>query len=140
MEGQMLTRLPVCLRTIPLHRQRMKSSTNMRPIMLLWVLPVSLPFLAVLEELAPRLQDFSALWHFWNLDSMMLFVHMLAWPCFPLLIALSFSLGFFRQESEGFRLLWPRLLSCVLLELLLILHQPPSLIQNVLPIALDLLI
>ena len=63
-----------------------------------------------------------------------------AWPCFPLLIALSFSLGFFRQESEGFRLLWPRLLSCVLLELLLILHQPPSLIQNVLPIALDLLI
>ena len=72
----MLTRL--CLRTIPLHRQRMKNSGSMRPIMLLSVLPFSLLFWAALAVLAPRRRDFCALWLFWNLDSMMLSVHVLA--------------------------------------------------------------
>ena len=58
----MLTRL--CLRTIPLHRQRMKNSGSMRPIMLLSVLPFSLLFWAALAVLAPRRRDFCALWPF----------------------------------------------------------------------------
>ena len=72
----MLTRL--FLRTIPFHRQRMKNSGSMRPIMLLSVLPFSLLFWAALAVLAPRRRDFCALWLFWNFDSMMLSVNVLA--------------------------------------------------------------
>ena len=46
--------------------------------MLLWELPFFQLFLAVLEELATGLRDFYALWLFWNLDSLMLFGHLLA--------------------------------------------------------------
>ena len=53
---------PLCLRTILWHRQRMKNSGSMRPIMLLWVLPFLLLFLAVFEELAPRRRNFCVLW------------------------------------------------------------------------------
>ena len=74
--GDGMTRL--CLRTIPLYRQRMKNFRSMRPIMLLSVMPFFLVFLAVLAVLASRLWDFCALWLFWNLDSKMLFVNMLA--------------------------------------------------------------
>ena len=72
----MLTRL--CLRTIPLHRQRMKNSASMRTVMLLLLMPFSLLFWAVLAELAPRRRDFCALWLFWNFDSMMLSMKVLA--------------------------------------------------------------
>ena len=68
----MLTRL--CLRTIPLQRQRMKNSASIRVIVLLLVMPFSLLFWAVLVVLALRRRDFCALWLFWNFDSMMLFV------------------------------------------------------------------
>ena len=47
-----------------------ENSMSMRTIMPLSVLPFFLLFLAVLAVLAPRLQDFCALWLFWNLDSM----------------------------------------------------------------------
>ena len=72
----MLTRL--CLRTIPLHRQSMKNSASMRTVMLLSVTPFSLLFWAVFAVLAPRRRDFCALWLFWNFDSMMLSLNVLA--------------------------------------------------------------
>ena len=72
----MLTRL--CLRTIPLHRQRMKNSASMRAVMLLSVMPFSLLFWAVLVVLALRRRDFCALWLVWNFDSMMLSVNVRA--------------------------------------------------------------
>ena len=50
----------------------------MRTVMLLSILPFSLLFWAALAVLAPRRQDFCAIWHFWNLDSMMLSVNVLA--------------------------------------------------------------
>ena len=81
-----LTKL--CLRTIPLHRQRMKSFGSTRPIMLLWVLPFFLLFLAVLAKFVPWRLNFYALWIFWNLDSsMILFRNVLAEPSFTLVIA-----------------------------------------------------
>ena len=96
--------------------------------MLLWVLPFFPSFLAILEELAPRLRGFYALWLFWNLDSMMLFGHLLAYSRFHIRIAPSFVPGVFDKHLRGFRRLWPRLLWCVLLRLLLFLHLHTSLI------------
>ena len=51
-----------------------------------------------------------------------------------LLIAPSFAPGVFDRCLRGFRWLWPRLLSCVVLGLLLLLHLPTSLIGLVLPL------
>ena len=50
----------------------------MRPIMLLLVLPFYLYCWAALAVLAPRRRDFCVLWLFWNFDSMMLSVNVLA--------------------------------------------------------------
>ena len=134
----MLTRL--CLRTIPLQRQRMKNSANMSAVMLLLVMPFSLLFWAVLVVLALRRRDSCALWLFWNCDSMMLSVTVRAYPRFLLLIALSFALGVFDRRLRESLLLWLKLLLCVLLVLRRSLLLPTFLIASVLPIARALLI
>ena len=136
----MLTRL--CLRHIPFTQAEDENSASMRTVMLLLVMPFSLLFWAILAVLAPRRRDFCALWLFWNLDSMMLSVNVLAQPRFLLLIAPSFALGVIDRRLRGSLRLWQRLLSCVLLELLRFLpsHLPTLLIAFVLPIAQALLI
>ena len=56
----------------------MKISGSMIPIMLLSVLPFTLFSWVALAVLAPRLRDFCTHWLFWNFDSMMLSMNMLA--------------------------------------------------------------
>ena len=70
--------IKLCLRTTPLHRQRMKISASMRTVMLLSVMPFSLLLWLVLAVYAPRQRDFWVLWLFWNFDSMQLSVNVLA--------------------------------------------------------------